>query len=448
MMRDASFFIAKRYFTFHDRKKSGKGAFRCLILFLLAWVSFSPKRIRDRWKQLLDAFIRQNFVRILSRISIIGVAIGTAAMVIVLSVFNGLEDLTRSMFRSYNPDLKITPSKGKSFVCDSLLLKQLSVIEGVAFVTEVIEDNALLRYHDRQKVVMLKGVSATFFNQYRLDTLVIKGEPVLYKGKMPHALLGAGVYYELSVNLRNDLEMMQAWYPRRDKKVSLNPENAFNQLSIFPGGVFSVEPQFDQQYVIVPIEFASELLQYGQRRTALEIKLVDKKQAHRIKNDIQKVLGTNFDVKTTEEQQATILRAIKIERLFVMMTFVFILGIASFNIFFSLAMLVVEKKKDLNMLYAMGADASFTKRIFYYEGALIAFSGTFLGLIVGWMVCYMQQQLELVTLGSENSFHTAYPVRMEITDFLLAGTTMLFVTMLASFFPASQAKRMATEQKP
>jgi lipoprotein-releasing system permease protein len=443
-MLNTPFFIAKRYFTFRDKKNAGKGMFNAFIVLLLSFFTFSPKKIKKCWNEVLLAFVNQNFIRILSRIAMFGVCVGTAAMVIVLSVFNGLEDLTKSLFRSYNPDLKITPVLGKSFEIDSLILLKIKQIEGVQVITEVIEDNALLRYYDRQKVVMLKGVSSNFFEQYRLDTLIVVGEPVFYKGNVPMALMGVGVYYELSVNLRDDMVMMQAWYPKRDKKTSLNPENAFNRLNIFPSGVFAIDQQYDQQYVIVPLDFTSELLQYDKRRTSIEIKTIskDKELIIRTQQQIKALLDGQLEVKTIEEQQAHILRAIKIERLFVMVAFVFILGIASFNVFFSLTMLAVEKKKDLAILYAIGANSAFAQKIFYYEGALIAFSGTFLGLLGGYLICFLQQQLGFITLGIEGSFTAAYPVRMDILDFSSTGFVMLIITFLASFMPAYQAKKI------
>ncbi|GAB4336009.1 MAG: lipoprotein-releasing ABC transporter permease subunit LolE [Flammeovirgaceae bacterium] len=447
-MLNTPFFIAKRYFTFRDKKQTGKSMLNALMVLFFTIFTFSPQKIRNRWNEVLLAFVNQNFIRILSRIAMFGVGVGTAAMVIVLSVFNGLEDLTKSLFRSYNPDLKITPVLGKSFELDSLTLLKIAQTEGVQVMTEVIEDNALLRYYDRQKVVMLKGVSHNFFEQYRLDTLIVVGEPVFYKGSVPMALLGVGVYYELSVNLKDDMVMMQAWYPKRDKKTSLNLENAFNRLNIFPSGVFTIDPQYDQQYVIVSLDFASDLLEYGKKRTSIEIRTIskDKEQIANTQKRLKELLGNQFEIKTIEEQQAHILRAIKIERLFVMVAFVFILGIASFNVFFSLTMLAVEKKKDLAIMYAMGANAAFAQKIFYFEGALIALSGTFLGLLAGFLICFLQQQFGFITLGIEGSFTSAYPVRMDIMDFSITGFVMLIITFLASFMPAYQAKKIVVRE--
>ena len=389
---------------------------------------------------------KRNIISIISNIAMIGVAVGTAALIIVLSVFNGLEDLIREIYSSFDPDLKITAVEGKSFETDTEFMNRIRQMPGVAVVSEVIEDNALLRYNDRQMVVKVKGVSENFFEQNEIDSSVVEGHSQLILDDTHHALIGRGVQYQLSIRPNNQFAPLQFLYPRNTKFNPLNPEGSFNTLSITPGGIFAIERQYDDAYVFVPLNFAAELLEYGRRRTAIEIKVEEGVRVDRVKAALQQELGESFRIQNSDEQHTSLLRAVKVEKLFVFITFAFILGIASLNIFFSLSMLVIDKKKDIAILASMGATASIIRNIFLFEGALVAFIGAAYGLSIGMLICNLQQNFGLVSMGMATSVVEAYPVKMQVQDFILTGIAIVVITLLVSVRPARKAAAMSVTE--
>lgn len=384
---------------------------------------------------------KRNFINIISIVSVVGVAIGTAAMVIVLSVFNGLEDFTRSLYSSYHADLEITPVKGKSFAADSMMLARLARVEGIQAVTEVIADDALLRYKDAQIVVKVKGLAANYDQQYPIREKLIGGNFALWQQKKPRAMMGVGVQLQLGIDLGNDMEPLVFWYPRRDKQVNMaDPSRNFEQRIIMPGGVLAIEQQFDQNHVLVPIEWAEDLMQYKGRRTSIEVKVWKKSNITAVQNAIRGIVDANsLQVKTSEEQQESIMRAIRIEKLFVFVALAFVLAIASFNIFFTLSMLAIEKQHDIAVLTAMGASAGMIRRIFLTEGFFIAWLGALGGMVLGFGICFLQMQFGFVSLGIQSSVIQAYPVQMKWADFLSISVLVFVITILASYAPARRA---------
>ena len=389
---------------------------------------------------------KRNIISIISNIAMIGVAVGSAALIIVLSVFNGLEDLIREIYSSFDPDLKITVVEGKSFETDTEFMNRIRRMPGVAVVSEVIEDNALLRYNDRQMVVKVKGVSDNFFQQNEIPQSVVEGSSELIYDDTYHALIGRGVQYQLSIRPSNQFVPLQFLYPRNVKFNPLNPEGSFNSLNITPGGVFAIERQYDDAYVFVPLNFAEELLEYGRRRTALEIKVDQGFKIEQVKRSLQELLGEKFKVQNSDEQHTSLLRAVKVEKLFVFITFAFILFIASLNIFFSLSMLVIDKKKDIAILASMGATANTIRNIFLLEGALVAFIGAAYGLTLGMLICNLQQSFGLVSMGMATSVVEAYPVKMQIGDFVFTGLAIIIITLLVSIRPARRAAAMSVTE--
>ena len=383
--------------------------------------------------------MKRNIISIISNISMIGVAVGSAALIIVLSVFNGLEDLIRTIYGSFDPNLKITSVEGKAFELNEDLVTRIRKTPGVLLVTEVIEDNALLRYENRQKVVKLKGVSGNFFGQNKIDSTVIEGDYRLRRNGYNYALVGRGIQYELSIRVENAIIPMNLLYPKNKSSVSLTPEDAFSEKSILAGGVFVIEKQYDDNYVFVPLEFARDLMEYGAKRTALEIKVKEGESVVRVQRELKQQLGPAYQVLNSDEQHVSLLRAVKVEKMFVFLTFAFILLIASINIFFSLSMLVIDKKKDIAILSAMGATPVIIRNIFLGEGAIIALIGAGTGLLLGLLVCWIQQTFGLISMGMATALVDAYPVKMLLRDFLLTGLTIIIITLLVSIRPALKA---------
>ncbi|SMB83472.1 protein of unknown function DUF214 [Hymenobacter roseosalivarius DSM 11622] len=387
---------------------------------------------------------KRNIISIISNISMIGVAVGTMALIIVLSVFNGLEDLVRTLYGKSDPDLLITAVEGKSFPVNNILLNQLRTAPGVSLVTEVIEDNALLQYHDRQMVVKMKGVTGNYFAQTNVDSSIVEGDHRLRRGGEAYALIGAGVQHELSIALDNRFSPLRLLYPRNTGKrmLSMNPENAFSEQSILAGGVFLIEQQIDNSYVFVPLDFAQELLQYGDRRTALEVRVAEGYPVAATQVDIQRLIGPKFRVLNSDEQHVSLLKAIKVEKMFVFITFAFILLIASLNIFFSLSMLVIDKRKDIAILMAMGATNRTVRNVFLLEGAIVALVGAVVGLVLGMTICWLQQTFGLVSMGMATSVVDSYPVKMQSSDIILTSIAIIVITISVSIRPALNASRL------
>ncbi|RFS13914.1 FtsX-like permease family protein [Emticicia sp. C21] len=381
---------------------------------------------------------KKSFINFISFMSMLGIGIGTMATVAVLSVFNGLEDLNRSIFKSFDPDIKVSAVEGKTFTIEKDKLNRLKQIKGIDYVTEVIQDNALVMYEEGKMVVTLKGVDSTFQKNSRLKGSLVEGSFLLHKDDIDYAFIGGNVYGALNISLDNILEPLEIWYPKNQKKLSLIPENNINKKVINISGVYALE-QFHDDYVYVPLSVAQELTEYGDKRTALEVQLNPETNTDKIQDEVKSIFGDKFLVQNQDEQNANLFRAIKIEKLFIFIALVFIIGVASFNIFFSLTMLVIDKKEEVKTLYAMGADDSLIKRIFFSEGAIISFIGTMVGLILGLLFCLTQERFGWLGMGMDSAVVDAYPVKINPMDFLITAIAVVVITLLVSYFPAKRA---------
>ncbi|GAA0879220.1 FtsX-like permease family protein [Algoriphagus jejuensis] len=375
----------------------------------------------------------------------VGVAVGTIALVVVMSVFNGLEDLIRSLFASFDAELKIEPARGKSFVTSAEWLLEIEKIEGVAILTEVIEDNVLFEHDDNQIVAKIKGVSENFLDQGRFSKGYFWGDTTLGTDIRPGAILGRGVGFFLSIHLNQPNTRLKVFYPKAPRSAgSIDPNQLYTSAQLEPRAFFSIEQQFDDGYVIAPLDFTRNLLNYGEKRTALEIKVSEGYSIAEVQRSLKSHLGPDFLVKNADEQHAGLIRTVKLEKLFVFLTLTFILAIASFNIFFSLSMLAIEKKKDIAVLKAMGAKDKLIRRIFLKQGALIALSGAVIGLVLGYVTVWIQDTFGLVSLGISSAVVDAYPVRIVWSDFFWISIAVIGITLLASWRPAIIASQVDT----
>lgn len=371
----------------------------------------------------------------------IGVAVGTMSLVVVLSVFNGLEGFIRSLYNSFDPDIKVMPVRGKSFLIDSLVLEKIKQIDGIVFVSEIIEDNAYVKFRDSEMVVKLKGVDQHFLKNTRLQQSIVEGSLLLEKDDLNYAVIGRGIQYTLNISDIDDYYPLRFYYPRRRRGSSINPAQLVNQRSIGIGGVFAIEKQYDMNYVLVPIDFASNLMDYGLRRTSLEVNVRENKDIQTIKSQIRDIVGPSLEVLDSDQQHASLITAIKIEKLFVFLTFSFIIAVAAINIFFSLTMLAIEKKKDIAILYALGSGRKLVRAIFLHEGAIISLSGALMGMTLGILLCFIQQQFGIISMGVDTSVIDAYPVKMKLADFIYSSMSIIFITLLFSSRPAFIAAR-------
>lgn len=370
-----------------------------------------------------------------------GVAFATAALIIVLSVFNGLEGLLRSLNTSFDPELKIEPVKGKTFIASDSLISSIEAIKGVDIVTQVIEDYVYVRYRNSEMVVTMKGVSENFLDQHRLDNNISEGSLKLTQDSIPFAIIGRGVRYILSANIDDGMAAIQVFYVKNLKRGgSLDASGLYAIKSIRPGSVFSIEKNYDENYIFVPLKFARNLMDFGDRRTSLEVKTTSS-DVRDVQKSLKAALGDNFNVLTNEEQHKDLYRLLKIEKLFTFLSLSILLLVGSINIFFSLMMLAIDKKKDVSILFALGARPALIKKIFLTEGILIAFIGAFIGLILGATLCYLQDTVGLVGMGMDNAIVANYPVIMNPLDFLITALVICAITLLVSIRPAVLAAR-------
>ncbi len=390
---------------------------------------------------------KKNFINIISILSVVGVAFSTAALIIILSVFNGLEDLLGSLYNSFDPQLKIELAKGKSFELTDDLLKKIKHTKGVDIVTEVIEDFAYVRYRDADMVATIRGVSDNFLDQKRLDDRIVDGDLKLRDKTIPFAIVGRGVRYTLSIAVEDDMYALQVYYIKNVKaSASLDPSKIYSKKSIRPGGVFSIEKNFDENYIFMPLDFVQDLLNYGNKRSFLEVKTKEGANVAAVQKEIKKLLGESFNVLTNEEQHKDLYRLLKLEKLFTFLALSLLLLVGSINIFFSLMMLAIDKKKDITILSAVGADAGLIRKIFLTEGALISGIGAVIGLVLGGIICWLQDHYGLVSMGMENAVIPNYPVKMRPLDFVYTGIVIFVITIIVSIHPASlAAKTYSTE---
>jgi lipoprotein-releasing system permease protein len=381
---------------------------------------------------------KRSFINVISMLSMLGVCVGTMSLVIVLSVFNGLEELNRMIFKAQDPDLKVELIEGKGFELSDEVVSKIEKIKSVSFVNPVIQDNALARNGDAQMVVTIKGVDQKFEQVSPLVNSVVEGRLMLQQDSIPYAFVGGGVYGMLGLNVQDFLYPLEIWYPRNQKLNVLNPEDNINTIVVPVSGVFSLEQQFDD-LIFLPIEIVEQLTDYQGKRTAIEVYLSDEEVTNTVKSELKDIMGGAFTVKERDEQNEALFKAIKIEKLFIFVSLLLIIGIASFNIFFSLTMLVIDKQDDIQTLSALGAKRNLVQRIFFTEGAMIAFIGASIGLTLGAIICWLQMQFGFVTMGMQSAIVDAYPVEMKLSDFVYASLGIIIITVIAAFFPARRA---------
>ncbi|MEP1033942.1 FtsX-like permease family protein [Ekhidna sp.] len=382
---------------------------------------------------------KKNFINVISIISMVVVAIGTMCLIIALSVFNGLEGLLRSMYGHFDPDIIITPTTGKSFEFDSTIVHKIRQIDGVLGVSEVIEDNVLVQYKESQRLVRMKGVSRDFDEYSGIRNVMVSGRFPLVRDSIGYALIGRGVQYDLSMSLKNDFYTLQMYYPKDIAPGVVNPTRMYNLLNIIPGGVFAIEKYYDDNYVFVPVEFAKDLLSYENRLSSFDIYLLDDANRLKVKENLQSNLGNSFKVRLGEELHSDLYKVLKVEKLFVFLILVAIIGIASINIFFSLTMLVIEKKKDISVLFAQGASTKLIRNIFLYEGCIVAFTGATIGLVLGVSLSLLQEHFGFVGMGMDSAIVNSYPVEIVFSDVLFTVIAIIIITLLASIKPAIKA---------
>lgn len=385
-----------------------------------------------------------NAINIISMISVCGIAIATMAMVCTLSIFNGFTKLVSDSFSIMDPDLQIIPAKGKVFDASSAIFQKIKNLPEVAVASETVEDNALVKYGERQDPVLIKGVSDQFKEMVDTKRLVTSGEFSLREGDVDFCVAGIGVAINLGLRTDN-ITPIEIYSPKRDVKIQLaNPANAFTTAYTYPAGVFALnQAKYDDQIILVSLDLARELFRYNNEVTSFDIKLKENVSANDAESKIQKQLGVNFIVKNRFEQQADSFRMVNIEKWVTFLILSFILIIAVFNVVSSLSMLILDKSADIDILRNMGAENNLITRIFKIEGWLISMSGAIAGIVIGLVLCLIQQHFGILKLGqTPGAFIVdSYPVEVIFTDILFVFITVSIIGGLIVLYPVNNLKK-------
>jgi len=384
-----------------------------------------------------------NAINIVSIISACGVCVGTMALVCVLSVFNGFGTLVEQLFSAFDPDLKISLVEGKTFAVDQNTVKQVRKMPEVICFTEVLQENAMFRFKDKQSPGIIKGVSADFAKMTNMHKIIISGKYQLEDNAFDYGVAGVGLASTLGV-APYFTDPVYIYTPRRDVAVNLaDPQSSFSMDHVFISSVFSVQQSdYDTKMLIIPIRLARDLYQYDAHLvTAAELKISPKADKEEVKEKIKNILGSKFKVLDRYEQQEDYFRIMKVEKWITYLILSFIVLIAIFNIIGSLSMLIIDKKEDIKTLRNMGANQQLIRRIFLFEGWLISILGALIGIGIGAILCVLQQNFGFITLpGSSDYVIKAYPVQLEILDLVLVFVTVSVMGFLAAYYPVKQIK--------
>jgi lipoprotein-releasing system permease protein len=384
----------------------------------------------------------QNAINIISGISVLGITTGTMALVIVLSVFNGFDSVVKSLYNTFDPDIQISSIEGKTFTPDPATTQAILSLPGVSALSEVMEENVLLLYNDRQHIATIKGVDDAFRDVSGLDSMIFDGEMKLKDQNRPYAVVGHGVALNLGIRL-SFIDPLFIYTIDRTARINMSqPEESIRRDFIYPSGIFAIEQDYDSRYLICPIDFVRELLLYQGEVTHLEVKLDPGIPGEEVHQEIISLMGEGFHVKNREQQNEMFYRVMRSEKWAIFLILTFILIIASFNIIGSLSMLIIDKKKDILTLRNMGAGNRLIKRIFLVEGWLISVLGSLSGLFLGTAISWIQQHFGVIKLTGSGSFIIdAYPVQIEALDIFLIWVTVLFIGLIAARYPVQQISK-------
>lgn len=379
-----------------------------------------------------------NAVNLITGISILGVTVGTAAMIAVLSGFNGLESLIRSFYNTFDPDLKIEATTGKFLAGDSTTFSALTDLPEVDAYCLVLEDKALMQFRDKEYIATIKGVDTEYSTVTNFTKTINRGN---YFGRMTDevGVVGIGVAYYLSLVRLDFVDPIRVYVPMDNYQAGLDPTRSVNMKPLYPVGIFSVQPDYDIKYVVTPLAYAQNLFNKPGTYSSVEVKLTEDANLNEVKEKITNLLGPEYVVLDRNEQQATIFRVIKIEGLATFLILAFILTIASFGILGSLIMLILEKKKDIHTLRSLGLNLQRIKRIFLTEGLIISSTGCVLGVILGVLLVVLQQQFGLISLGQGYAMD-AYPVALQFGDVINVFLTVMAIGSLVSWLAVRRLK--------
>jgi len=395
-------------------------------------------------KRYLFSKKKQNAIHIISAISMVGVMVGTTALIVILSVFNGIDVLLQKSTDSFTPDLIVSPATGKFVRFDSTLYRHLEGNHAIAHYNRVIEEKALLKYDDKLTPVTVKGVEASYAENTGFEANLVQGDFELTSGDAYKAVVGYGVAAQLGMGL-NFLTPMTFYYPRKNAGTHLS---ALNTATAYPAAFFSSQQDIDGQYVLTDIRFARELFGTEDQISKIEIKLKNPSALSGVREEMQQIYGSTYRIADKYETNKAFYAMMKSEKMAVFLILLFILLIASFNIIGSISMLILDKKEDLGTYKALGMPVRKIIAIFKTEGNLITLSGAVTGLIIGTAICLAQEKFGFITLGDGSYIINAYPVKLVFSDMACIMAVVLLIGYTASYFPVKFLVGRLTGENP
>jgi len=379
-------------------------------------------------------------VNLITLISVVGIVVGTAAIVLVLSVFNGFYDLINLSYAKFDSDLKIVTKKGKYFSSKLNAIEKIKQLQSVRRVTPVLEGKAMLKYHDNQSVIVFKGVKQDYEKVTKIKELVKMGEYQIKGNQGEYFLnLGMGVAYYTVANIKDEISPMTLYSISDKHDLISDTEGALRSKSAFPSSIFSLQKDIDDRMVIGPLELAQDLFETDQI-SALEIQLKENQSIDQVKTQIQTLIGKDFQVLNRYEQHETLFKVMQNEKAIAFWILTLMLIIAACNIVGSLTMIVLQKRRDVGILLTMGASRALIQQIFIFTGISIGIYGVGSGLVLAGIIGYLQSTFGFIKLsGAESFIIDHYPLSMELMDFIYVGLTVMSLVLLASWYPARQA---------
>ncbi|MFA6261490.1 MAG: FtsX-like permease family protein [Bacteroidia bacterium] len=384
-----------------------------------------------------------NLISIISGISLMGYIAGSAALIIVLSVFNGFEDIFTTLYNNFDADIQISATYGKSFNENQINFDELKRTPGIQTYSKVLEENVLLRYDERQSIATAKGVDEQFLHMTSLDSCMVTGEKMLEENGRSYALVGQGIAYQLAIDPSDVFQRLVFYVPKRGEYNPLETMESFNQDAIYPAGSFTVQQEVDERYVLTPLPFLRKLIDKPNALSSIEIELTRDADQKSIIRQLQKQYP-GFTIKNRFEQREAFFKVMQSEKLMSYFILFFILLIAASNTIGSLYIMVIGKQKDIHILSSMGLRSNKIAGIFLFQGMFQALVGGIIGLFLGISLCYFQQQYGFVQLSQAASFmFQSYPVMMRLSDVLLVFATVLVLGVMTAIYPAIKARQLS-----
>ncbi len=395
--------------------------------FLFAWRYFKAKK-------------STNVINIIAWISIVAIIIGTTALILVLSVFNGFEGLVKSLYSSFYTDIKISPASGKIITITPEQLQKLKGLSGIKNYSLVVEEKALVKNGDYQSVIYLKGVDENYRYVSGVAANLINGDYDLGSEEIPKLILGAGVENALGIQADRNIFTLKIHLPRKTDTEQFDELNGISNDTIRSAAAFRIQQDFDNKYGITNIGFVKKSLRLGENDyTAVEIALKDPATTNEIKKAIKPIFGDSYLVQNKYEQNRSLYAVMNMERWVIYGVLCLILVVAAFNMIGALTMLVLEKQKDISVLHALGGNKKFIQRIFLSEGMLLALLGGGIGMLLALLIAWLQMQFHLIPLAGGSFLIDYFPVKLRLMDFLLVGATVFIIALIASWLPSRKA---------